>query len=302
MYARVSPGHKSEIVKALQARGEVVAMTGDGVNDAPALKAADIGVAMGSGTDVTKNAADVVISDDDFSTMVNAVEEGRNVFFNVKKTISFFLSTNLAEVLCVLVVSLFFWQYDFLTSTQLLWVNLITDSLPVLALGVEKTEGAMLRPPVSDREIFSRRSLLRIAFFGVVEAVIPITMFAFAVQIWGNAAASTMAFVLLSDLELLHAFNVRAEDGSAGRKRFFGNRILCGTVALGALLSVLLVTVPPLAALFDLEALTAVQWAIVAALSLLVLPVGGLYRAVSGSSRRRIRRRKKRIRLAGTAR
>ncbi len=285
VYARVSPGHKSRIVRALKVDGEVVAMTGDGVNDAPALRAADIGVAMGSGTDVTKNAADVVIADDDFATMTKAVEEGRSVFFNIKKTISFFLATNLAEVLSVLIVSLFLWRYDFLTSTQLLWVNLITDSLPVLALGVEKTEGAMLRPPVSDREIFSRRSLFRILFFGVAQTCILVTMFIFANRAWGNGVASTMAFVTLSGLELLHAFNVRREDGLA-RQKLFSNKTLYLTVGIGMLLSVLLVVIPPVRSLFDLSALSLKEWVVSLGLSFAILPIGVLYRTFEGANGR----------------
>ncbi len=297
VYARVSPKHKSQIVAALQARGEVVAMTGDGVNDAPALRAADVGVAMGSGTDVTKSAADVVIADDDFSTMVRAVEEGRNVFFNIKKTVSFFLATNLAEVLCVLIVTLTLWQYDFLTSTQLLWINLITDSLPVLALGAEREEHAMERPPVSDREIFSRRALASIAFFGAAQTALVLGLFLYALAAWGNAAATTMAFVALSLIELFHAFNVRSEENSfAG---LFSNRILLCTVALGIALSVLLVAVPPLCALFDLTALTLPQWAVTLAVSAAIVPVGALYKAAAS---KKVRRRERRTPLAETRR
>ena len=278
VYARVSPGHKQRIVKALKAAGEVVAMTGDGVNDAPALKSADVGVAMGSGTDVTKNAADIVLSDDDFSTMVRAVEEGRNVFFNIKKTISFFLSTNLAEVLCVFIATLFLWQYGFLTSTQLLWLNLITDSLPVLALGAERTEGAMARPPVSDREIFSRRAVGGMLFFGCAMAAIVIAMYVLFLRLWGSAAATTAAFVAMSFSELLHAFNVRAEGGGLRLREYFSNRVLLATVLFGIAVNVLLVLSPPLRTLFRLTALTGVQWLVVALCSVAVLPVGALYR------------------------
>ncbi len=280
VFARVSPGHKSAIVRALKAKGEVVAMTGDGVNDAPALKAADIGVAMGSGTDVTKNAADIVLADDDFSTMVRAVEEGRNVFFNVKKTISFFLATNLAEVLCVLVVSLFLWQYDFLTSTQLLFVNLITDSLPVLALGVERTEGSMLRPPTHDREIYSAGALCRIAVFGVLQTAIVVGVFVGTLRLRGEDAARTMAFVTLSLLELFYAFNVRKEDTMSKVGDFFSNKTLLFTVAVGVLLTVLLV-VTPLRSLFDLAALTPLEWLTAAALSLAIVPLGELYKGAA---------------------
>ncbi len=303
VYARVSPKHKSEIVRALQSHGEVVAMTGDGINDAPALRAADIGIAMGSGTDVTKNASDIVISDDDFTTMVHAVEEGRNVFFNVKKTISFFLATNLSEVFCVLIASLFFWKYRFLTSTQLLWVNLITDSLPVLALGVERTEGAMLRPPVRDGEIYSRSALTKIAFFGVMQTALIIIMFAVALQNSGNGVASTMAFATLSFLELFYAFNVRNEHTKSKIKDFFSNKTLLATVAVGILFTVLLIATP-VRVLFGLVPLGALQWIAVFATSLSVVVVGEIYKRIAlimGKNKNNAKKsRKKSPRRAGT--
>ncbi len=295
VYARVSPKHKSEIVRALKARGEVVAMTGDGVNDAPALRAADIGVAMGSGTDVTKDAADIVIADDDFSTIVQAVEEGRNVFGSVKKTISFFLATNLAEVLCVLVVSLFLWRYDFLTSTQLLFVNLITDTLPVLALGMEKLDGAMDRPPTHDGEIYARGALIRIAVFGAIQAAIVVGVFVAANRLYGGKTAQTMAFTTLSLLELFYAFNVRKEDTMSGIRDFFSNRTLLVTVAIGLGISVLLV-VTPLRELFGLAFLNFPQWMAVIGLSALIVPLGELYKALL----RAVRKRKKRLRPAAS--
>ncbi len=279
VYARVSPQHKGEIVRALQAKGEIVAMTGDGVNDAPSIRAADIGIAMGSGTDVTKNAADMVISDDNFSTIVGAVEEGRNVFHNIKKTISFFLATNLAEVLAVLIVSLFLWQYDFLTSTQLLWINLITDSLPVLALGVERTEGAMDGPPVrGEVEIFSKKSLLTMAFFGLVQTAIVVGIFAYGVACWGGGVASTMAFFALSFLELFHAFNVRKERDRLGLRGMVANKTLLVTVAIGILVNVLLAIVPVFSAAFALSPLSVGQWAAVLFLSAAIVPVGELFK------------------------
>ena len=158
VFARVSPRHKNVIVKLKKASGEVVAMTGDGVNDAPSVKSADVGIAMGrSGTDVTKSVADMVIADDNFTTIVTAVREGRRISSNIRKTIQFFLSTNLAEVFAILIATIFFFRYDFLPSTLLLWINLITDSFPVLALGAEGEDfGSMQSPPVRAERRCSR--------------------------------------------------------------------------------------------------------------------------------------------------
>ena len=162
VFARVTPAHKNAIVKVKRRAGEVVAMTGDGVNDAPSIKSADIGVAMGvSGTDVTKSVADMVIADDSFTTIVAAVREGRRISSNISKTVNFYLSTNLAEVLAILIATFAFAGCDFLLSTQLLWINLITDSFPVLALGVERDDAdSMLRPPVRPQKAMLGRSSL----------------------------------------------------------------------------------------------------------------------------------------------
>ncbi len=279
VFARVSPKHKKIIVQALQRRGKVVAMTGDGINDAPSIKSADIGIAMGiSGTDVTKSASDMVITDDNFTTIVSAVREGRRISSNVKKTIQFFLSTNLAEVLAILIASLALFKFDFLLSTQLLWLNLITDSFPVLALGMERADDdVMAHPPErAEKSLFCKSSLAFIGFFGVFMTAATIGVFVFALNIWGNQAATTVTFMTISFLELFQAFNVRSERGSAFR-HFFSNKILLATVAAGVILNVLL-CVTPLSAAFGLVKLDAAQWGLAFGAGLAVLPVGELYK------------------------
>ena len=282
VFARVSPKHKNIIVQSLQRRGKVVAMTGDGINDAPSIKSADIGIAMGvSGTDVTKNASDMVITDDNFTTIVSAVREGRRISANIRKTIQFFLSTNLAEVFAILIASLFLFKFDFLLSTQLLWLNLITDSFPVLALGMEKEDGdAMRRPPErAEKSLFSKSSMFSILFYGLYMTAATIGVFAGALSIWGNGVATTMTFMTISFLELFQAFNIRSERQSVFKHGIFSNKILLLTVLVGVGVNVLL-CVTPLAAAFSLTPLTAVQWLIVFALSLSIIPVGELYKLV----------------------
>ena len=282
VFARVSPKHKSMIVERFQKAGNVVAMTGDGINDAPGIRKADIGIAMGiSGTDVTKSAADMVIADDNFSTIVTAVREGRHVFSNVKKTILFFLATNLAEVLSILIVTLALYKYDFLTSTQLLWINLITDSLPVLSLGAEKAErDVMLRPPQRASALFSADSMASVAYYGVVQTAICVGVFVWSANAFGNAVAVTMTFFVLSFLELFHSFNIRSERGSAFGKGFFSNKMLFLTVFIGIGVNLLLCLFAPVRSAFDIVLLTPAQWGIVFAASLAVIPAAEIYKAV----------------------
>ena len=282
VFARVSPKHKSMIVEKFQKAGKVVAMTGDGINDAPGIRKADIGIAMGiSGTDVTKSAADMVIADDNFSTIVTAVREGRHVFSNIKKTIQFFLATNLAEVLSILIVTLALYKFDFLTSTQLLWINLITDSLPVLSLGAEKAErDLMLRPPVRASSLFSRDSMASVIYYGVVQTGICVGIFLWSANVYGNAVAVTMTFFVLSFLELFHSFNIRSERGSAFGKGFFSNKMLFLTVFIGVAVNLLLCPLAPVRDAFGIVLLSPAQWGIVFASSLAVIPAAEIYKAV----------------------
>jgi len=281
VFARVSPQHKLRIVEALKKRGEVVAMTGDGINDAPAIKRADIGIAMGSGTDVTKNASDMIITDDNFATIVVAVKEGRRIFSNIKKTVKFFLSTNVAEVFCVFLISVFFRAVNFLTSSQLLWINLITDTFPVLAMGVERAEkNVMERPPKSaTKSMFSASTVASIIYYGAIQTAIVLVCFFGALRLSDNATASTMAFFTLSFVELIHAFNIRSEQ-SIFRKDFFSNKVLISTTLFAVVLNVCMGYIPFVARAFSIVPLSINEWLIVFALSLSIIPFGEILKSV----------------------
>lgn len=280
VFARVSPKHKNIIVKCLRKHGMVVAMTGDGINDAPGIRSADIGVCMGDGTDVTKSASDMVITDNNFATIVSAVREGRRISQNIKKTIQFFISTNLAEVLAIFIASVFFFKYNFLLSTQLLWLNLITDSFPVLALGAEREDpGIMRRPPERpEKAIFSKASVAGMAAGGVYITAVTVGVFALSLALFGNAVATTMTFLTLSFAELFHAFNIRSERASAFCG-MFSNKILIATVAAGIAVNVILCATPVSAA-FGLVPLSLFQWLLVFALAFSVIPAFELYKLV----------------------
>lgn len=281
VFARVSPADKRSIVQSLQSLGEVVAMTGDGINDAPGLKKADIGVAMGiSGTDVTKNAADMVIADDNFSTIVGAVREGRRIFDNVRKTICFFLATNAAEVLTVFLATVAFFRFEFLRPTQLLWINLITDSFPVLALGVEKADdGVMKRPPLDAvRSLWNKRTITEIVVFGIIQTALTMAAYAYGLYYGDNDLAITLAFLTMSFVELLHAVNVRSEKSAL--TSFFGNPVMLVTALIAAACTVALCCVPVLSQAFGLVCPDRNGWFVACALSFAVLPAGDLFKLV----------------------
>ncbi len=281
VFARVSPRHKNMIVRCLKSRGEVVAMTGDGVNDAPGIKSADIGIAMGMyGTDVTKNASDMIICDDNFATIVSAVREGRRISANIRKTIRFFLSTNLAEVLAIFIASTFFFRYDFLLSAQLLWLNLITDSFPVLALGSEKGGADVMKSPPSSvgGGLFSKGSVAFMLLSGGYITAVTVGVFALSLSLWGNAVATTVAFLTLSFAELFQAYNVRAENKSAFSGTF-SNAALNATVAAAIALNILLVETP-LSSAFSLVPAGGAQWALTFAAAFSVVPFMELVKLV----------------------
>lgn len=255
VYARVSPEDKIRIVKAWQKKGAVAAMTGDGVNDAPALKAADIGCAMGvTGTEVAKGAADMVLTDDNFATIVEAVREGRGIYENIRKVVGFLLGTNIGEVLTVFLAMLL-WRQSPLLSMQLLWINLVTDSMPAIALGMEPVEpGLMDRPPKPREEgIFARGLGLRVALQGGMFAALSLLSFWLGLRAGGLEAGRTMAFITLAVSQLVQAYNMRSHR-SLFRMGPFGNRAL--NLACGAsLLLMLLVVFTPLRIPFGLALL-----------------------------------------------
>ena len=274
VYARVSPQHKVRIVEALRGQGHVVAMTGDGVNDAPALKRADIGVAMGiTGTDVSKETADMVLTDDNFASIVAAVEEGRIIYSNIRKFVFYLISCNLGEILTIFLATLFRWDLP-LTAIQLLWLNLLTDGAPALALGVEKGDpDIMEQPPRPPDEPVVNRSMLRGIGIQTV-AITAATLGAFLLgKRWfpGNlAAAQTMAFVTLSTSELLRAYTARSERHSIFQIGIWSNRYMQISVAVSLVLLLAVVYIPFLDPIFNTRALGHREW--LAMTPLILLP------------------------------
>ena len=279
IFARVSPEHKVKLVRAFQQRGMVVAMTGDGVNDAPALKAADIGCAMGkNGTEVAQSAADMVLTDDDFSTIVAAVREGRGIYQNIRKTVHFLLSCNIGEILVVFVAFLLRAPTPLL-AIQLLWVNLVTDSFPALALGADPIQGNVMEQPPHKREegVFSGGVGFAVAVEGCLVGALALLAYTIGRAFFdydpaAPAIGRTMAFCVLSLSQLVHSFNMRSEH-SVLKLGLLSNRKLVVACGFCAFLMVSVVLFPPLSALFQTTALTAFQWLIVAALSLCPLVV-----------------------------
>lgn len=277
VFARVSPMHKVRIVKALQKRGEVVAMTGDGVNDAPALKAADIGCAMGlSGTDVAKNAADMVLADDNFATIVSAVKEGRGIYDNIRKSIHFLLSSNIGEIMTIFVAILFGLPAP-LVAVQLLWVNLVTDSLPAIALGVEPApDDIMMKKPVSPKKgMFADGLIFKILFEGAM-----IGSLALIAYLLGGR---TMAFAVLSLSQLFHAFNMRSEH-SLFKVGVFSNPKMIISFIICTIMQVGVISIPALQVIFKVEAMDASQWLTTFGLSIVPIIVVELQKLVSKNS------------------
>ncbi|MDR0413569.1 MAG: calcium-translocating P-type ATPase, PMCA-type [Dysgonamonadaceae bacterium] len=279
VYARVSPEHKVRIVKAFQACGDVVSMTGDGVNDAPALKLADIGAAMGIvGTDVSKEAADIVLTDDNFSTIVSAVEEGRRIYDNILKAIEFLLSCNVGEIIVLFVAVLANWVTPLL-PIHILWINLVTDSLPALALSVDPAgKGIMNRKPVdSKKSILNKKFASLVVLQGVMIGALSLAAFRIGLHTTPPAEDATevaraMCFAVLAFAQLIHVFNVRSHSQSSFR-HFGSNKFLLGAIAVSAGLMFMVLEIPCLHDLFHISRLTDAQWIWTFVLAVAPLPI-----------------------------
>lgn len=281
VYARVSPENKIRIVKAWQRRGQVVSMTGDGVNDAPALKAADIGCAMGiTGTDVAKGAADMTLTDDNFATIVEAVREGRGIYANIRRVIEFLLGTNIGEVITVF-LSMILWHKTPLLSMQLLWINLVTDSLPAIALGMEEVEDNIMeqKPRSKNESIFAHGLGLRVILQGLLFALLTLIGYVVGEKTTGTVeGGQTMAFIILSMSQIVQALNMRT-DRSLFRTNPFSNRTMNLAVVTSVLLTALLVFTP-VGYLFGLVTLPAHLYLIALILLLLPLPIQEICKAL----------------------
>ncbi len=274
VFARVTPEHKVRIVKAWQKKGLVVAMTGDGVNDSPALKNADIGIAMGkNGTDVAKNAADMILTDDNFVTIVEAVKQGRNIYANIKKAIHFLIATNIGEIVTIF-LGLLLGLKSPLLAIQLLWVNLVTDSLPAIALGLEPAEkDIMNKKPINSRKsIFADGLWNKIIVEGIMIGLLTLLAFSLGNKYFGVEVGRTMAFVSIGLLELIHSFNIKSEK-SILKTGIMENKFLIGSFVLGILVQIIVVVIPQLAEIFKLVPLTSTQWIITLIISILPIPI-----------------------------
>ena len=294
VFARVTPEHKMRIIKAWQKRGHVVAMTGDGVNDAPALKTADIGCAMGvAGTDVAKGAAHMILTDDNFSTIVSAIEEGRGIYSNIRKAIHYLLSCNIGEIFTIFAATLLDFGQMPLVPVQLLWLNLVTDSLPALALGVEPVEEGVMeeKPRDAAAGLFDQKFSFRLAWQGLMVGGLTLAAYflgftRLAAPGMEGAVANTMAFATLTLCQLFHAFNVRSEDRSLFAQGALSNPAMNRAFLVGMALQLSVLLVPPLQGVFAVTAMDSAQWLAVFGLAAAPIPICEITKALGRKGER----------------
>ncbi len=270
VYARVTPEHKLRIVRALQSRGHVVAMTGDGVNDAPAIKQADIGIAMGqTGTDVAKEASSLVLADDNFATIIAAVEEGRGIYDNIKKFIRYLLASNVGEIVTMFAAMLAGLPLP-LAPIQILWVNLVTDGLPAIALGVDPAESdIMKRRPRDVREgIFAKGMGTKILSRGILIGIVTLAVFLWSLRTQnGLEHAQTMAYATLTMAQLILVFDCRSLEGGIMKRNPLTNIWLILAVLSSVVLFLFTIYLPNLAKAFHTVPLGVTDWIIVLVLA-----------------------------------
>lgn len=294
VFARVSPENKVRIVKAYRSFGCVVAMTGDGVNDAPSIKEADIGIGMGiTGTDVSKGAADMILTDDNFATIIGAVEEGRKIFSNIKKALQFLLSANIAEVLCLFIATIFLGT-KFLTPVMILWVNLVTDSLPALSLGMEEADKDVMNfpPRKSNSSLFRGKMGKDIIIQGIMQTALVMLSFVFGNYILTDGVANhnvamTMAFLSLCLIQLFHSYNMKDHYNSIFHKDIFKNKWLNLSFIVGLVLILLVILVPPFQKIFDTASLTWYEWLISIGSAMLIIPMVEIQKLIQKLWRKR---------------
>ena len=274
VFARVTPSHKVAIVRALQKSGHVVAMTGDGVNDAPALKSADIGVAMGSGTSVAKAAATMVLTNDNFATLVSAVRQGRTLYDNILKFVRFQLSTTIGAILTVLLAPLLGLADPF-TAMQILWIAIIMDGPPAVSLALDAARpGIMHEPPRSRTEpLLTRQRIAKVSAYGVTMATGTLAVLFYAEQQGTTGQAQTLAFTTFVLFQFFNVFNARVERGTAFNKYFFNNTMLWSALTGALILQIIAVQWAPAQGVFGTHSLSLADWVVatLVASSILVL-------------------------------
>ena len=264
VYARVKPTQKMKIVETLKKLDNIVAMTGDGVNDAPALKKASIGVAMGDGTDVAKEASDMILQNNDFTTIVKAIEGGRKIYDNIKRFVKYQVSTNVGAILTIVGTSILNLPLPF-NPAQLLWLNIVMDGPPAQMLGIEGAERDIMERPPEKGDILTKNTMLQILILGIVMAIGTICVFTYEISTGvSTTKAMTVAFTLFVVYQLLNAFNGRANSEKSSKFLYIG-------IIISFLLQLLILYIPQLQTIFRTTSIDMIDWIIILIVSSTIL-------------------------------